>query len=288
MAIQYGNVYVDDKFSAIVEPNLYTDTVLIPNVTYTDKYEIGPAGQIMVHQVAKGSAVAVGVPGRDFVDEGASDTLIPIAINNNYQKSKKIYGVQKNAVAYRIAEENLATALSMVRETRQYSALACLAHEGTQVASTTAIATSADAVSNLLALRKAIKDAHGKANFAMVNTTVYQLLLAEVGFVVASDPATRDAELLKRFGLSIIECNAFDTATAKYYDSTGTLQTIDLTDVEMIVGYNEAFSIVDNLEAFRLVDSENFIGSKAQVEMNTGFKVTSPACIQVKGTAASI
>lgn len=30
MAIKYGNQYVDEKYSPIVEPNLYADTVLIP------------------------------------------------------------------------------------------------------------------------------------------------------------------------------------------------------------------------------------------------------------------
>ena len=288
MTIQYGNVYVDEKYSAIVEPNLYTDTVLIPEVTYTGKYEIGPAGQIFVHKVSKGSAVGVGTPGRDFSDEGASDTLIPIALNNNYQKSKKIYGVQKNAVAYSIAEENLQTALSMVKESRQYSALACLAHEATEYSDTTAITTSALAVQYLLALRKQIKDNHGKANFALVNTEVYKLMLAEVGFKVATDPATRSAELMNRFGLNIIECNSFDESTVYYYDASGTKTAVDLTDVEMIVGDARCFSIVDNLNAFRLVDSENFVGSKAQVEMNTGFKVTNADCIVVKGTSASI
>ena len=144
------------------------------------------------------------------------------------------------------------------------------------------------AVSNLLALRKWIKDHHGKANFALVNTEVYKLFLAEVGFKVATDPATRSAELMKRFDLNIIECNSFDESTVYYYDSTGTKTAVDLTDVEMIVGDARCFSIVDNLNAFRLIDSENFIGSKAQVEMNTGFKVTNPDCVIIKGTSASI
>ena len=93
---------------------------------------------------------------------------------------------------------------------------------------------------------------------------------------------------MNRFGLNIIECNSFDESTVKYYDSTGTQQTVDLTDVEMIVGDAQCFSILDNLEAFRLVDSENFVGSKAQVEMNTGFKVTNADCVIIKGTSASI
>ena len=47
MAILYGNQHVDERYSSTIEPNLYSDTVLIPGVTYTDKYEIGPAGAII-------------------------------------------------------------------------------------------------------------------------------------------------------------------------------------------------------------------------------------------------
>ena len=42
---------VDDKYSALVEPNLFAANVFQPGITFTDKYQIGPAGQIMVHQV---------------------------------------------------------------------------------------------------------------------------------------------------------------------------------------------------------------------------------------------
>ena len=278
----YNSQYCDEKYLPILEPNLYTDTVLIPGVTYTDKYVTGPAGQIFVHKTGKGSAVVPGAPGRDFSHEDASDSLIAIALNNNFQKSKKIYGVQANAVGYGLAEENLSTAIAMVREGRQYSGLACLAKEGTADSDTTAIATGAAAVAKLINLRKQIKDAHGQANYALVNTEVYALLLGELGLKEIQDSAIKSAELMKRFGLTIIECNSFDNATAKYIDSTGTTRTVDLTDVEMIVGYGEAFSIVPNLEAMRIKDSENFVGSLAQVEMNMGFKVTSADQVIVK------
>lgn len=35
-----------------------------------------------------------------------------------------------------------------------------------------------------------------------------------------------------------------------------------------------------------IVDSENFAGSKAQVEMNTGYKVTNNALVYVRKTTA--
>lgn len=285
--IKYGEQYVDDKFSATIEPNLFTDTVLIPGVTYTDKYQEGNAGQIMVHKLDGGNAVKPGVPGRDFSDEAAKDELITIAINNNFQKSRKIYGVQANAVAFNAGEEYLADALNATKEGRQYSAIACLANEGTKLNDTTQI-TSANLVSYITSLRKQIKDNHGKANFILASTAVYQIALQVLGLQSYADPAVVSGEMLKRFGLNIIECNSFDDDSAQYYDYTGTLKTVDLTNVEMICGYNEAFSVIDNFEMYRLVDSENFAGTKAQVEYNTGFRVNSPSQIIVKTKGAIV
>lgn len=286
MSILYGNQNVDERYSPIVEPNLYTDDVLIPDVTFTSKYQIGPAGQIFVHQIDK-KTVAVGTPGRDFSDVAADDTLIPIALNNNYQQSRKLYGVQANAVAFDMGEEYLSDAIATVREARRYSALACLATEGTASTDTNA-STKDTVVANLIALRKAVKDNHGTANFALVSTAVYALLLQNIGFQEVYDPAVRTAELMKRFGLTIIECNGFDEDEAEYYNASGNKVTVDLTGVEMIVGSYEAFSLVDNLEVMRIVDSEMFAGSKAQVEINSGMKVTSADQIVVKKSKASI
>ena len=283
MSIQYNNMYVDEKYLPILEPNLYTDTVLVPGVTYTDKYVTGPAGQLFIHKITKGT-VSAGAPGRDFVDAAAADTLIAIALNNNFQMSTKIYGVQENAVEFNAGEAYLADSVAAVREGVQYAALACMAKEGTADADTTAVATGAAAVAKLIELRKMIKDNHGRANFALVSTDIYALLLEELGFAQNADPAIVDAELMQRFGLNIIECNSFDAAAAKYVDYAGTTQTVDLTKVELIVGYNEAFSAVPNLEAMRLRDSERFVGTLAQVEMNYGFRVTSADQIVVKKT----
>ena len=285
MGVKYGNLNVDEKYSSAIEPNLYSDTVLIPGVTYTQKYQEGPAGGIFVHKLDGGNEVEPGTPGRDFTDETAKDDLIPIVFNNNFQKSRKIYGVQAAAVSFALAEEYLADALNMTKEGRQYSGLACMVQEGTVSSNTTAV-TDSTAVEVLTSLRKQIKDNKGKANFAMVSTDIYAMLLKILGLATVMDPAIVSGELLKRFGLSILECNSFDKEDAKYYDSTGTLKTVDLTDVEMIVGYNEAVSILDNFEMYRLIDSENFAGSKAQVEYNTAFKVNSPKQLIIKKKSA--
>lgn len=282
MAVKYGNQYVDEKYSPIVEPNLYADSVLIPGVTYTDKYEIGPAGQIAVHKLAS-NAVSPVAPGADFTDEGAEDSLITINLNNCFQKSRKIYRVQANAVDFAMGEEYLADAIKAVRDGRQDSALACMAYEATD---STASGDTASAI--LIGMRKEVRDAHARPTFALCSTAVYANLLKELGILTTSDPAVRSAELFERFGMSIIECDGFDNATAKYYDNTGTQRTVDLTNVDLIVGDAEAFSVIDNVDTMRLIDSENFNGTKAQVEINTGFKVTNANAIVVKAHSGSV
>lgn len=281
MAVIYGSQNVDEKYQSTIEPNLYSDTVLIPGVTYTDKYMVGPAGGIYVHKLDKGNEVEVGTPGRDFNDENAKDSLIPIIFNNNFHKSRKIYGVQAKSVSFSMGEEYLSDSLNQTKEARQYSGIACLVNEGT-VSKNTTPTTKETLVDTLTAIRKEVKDGKGKANYAMLNTSLYAMALSVLGLQSVQDPAVVSGELIKRFGLNIIECNSFDKETAKYYDKTGTLKTVDLTGVEMIVGYNEAFSLLDNMEMYRLIDSENFNGSKAQVEYNSGMTVTSPEQVIVK------
>ena len=56
MAIKYNSLNVDEKYSGILEPNLYYNNVLVPGVTCTDKYETGPAGQIYVHKITTSAA----------------------------------------------------------------------------------------------------------------------------------------------------------------------------------------------------------------------------------------
>ena len=277
---QINDLNVDTKYSSIVEPNLYADSFLIPNVVFTNKYQEGPAGQIMVHKMTKGS-VSVKAPGNDFTDEDVEDTLIPITLNNCYQKSEKIYGAQANAVAFNIGEETIQKAVKTIKEAREEGALACLAEEGTTVEDTDDI-TSDNVVEKLIALRKAVKDKKGNPNYALVSTDVYAKLLGKVGLQSYADPAVVSAELIKRFGLSIIECNAFGNEEAEYYDNTGTKKTVDLSAIDMIVGNGEAFSIVDLVNMARLRDSELFNGVKAQVEIVSGMTVTNADCILVK------
>lgn len=289
MAIKYGSLNVDEKYSGILEPNLYFDSILVPGVTYTDKYQTGPAGGIYVHKLDT-TAVTVGTPGRDFTDEASADTLIPILLNNNYMKSKKIYGVQAAAVSFDLANEQLSTATQEIKESRQQSALGCLVQEGTKSNGAAITANAVDAV-----LDEAAKIKKGKANVVLCSPDFYALVLKENGkdFTPAkNDEVAATGAIGDLYGFTWIRAAGLGEAEAKYYDSTGALKTVALykaatsgTDgsaVDFILYNSEALSIVDNLESYRIVDSENFTGSKAQAELNTGMKVTTPALARVR------
>lgn len=289
MAIKYGNLNVDEKYSGILEPNLYFDSILVPGVTYTDKYQTGPAGGIYVHKLDT-TAVTVGTPGRDFTDEASTDTLIPILLNNNYMKSKKIYGVQAAAVSFDLANEQLSTATQEIKESRQQSALGCLVQEGTKSNGAAITANAVDAV-----LDEAAKIKKGKANVVLCSPDFYALVLKENGkdFTTAkNDEVAATGAIGDLYGFTWIRAAGLGEAEAKYYDSTGTLKTVALhkaattaadgSAVDFILYNSETLSIVDNLESYRIVDSENFTGSKAQAELNTGMKVTTPALVRVR------
>ena len=73
-------------------------------------------------------------------------------MNNNFQKSKKIYGVQAAAVSIALGNEQLQIATSEVGEGWSQSGLACLIKEGTAASDTSAI-TKANVKSKILAAR---------------------------------------------------------------------------------------------------------------------------------------
>lgn len=287
--IKYGTQYVDERYSPIFEPNLFTNAWLVPGATCTNKYMEGPAGGIFVHKLKNVAAVEPGTPGRDFNHETTQDDLIQIALNNNYQKSRKIYGVQAAAVAAPLANEVLATATQEVREGREYSALACLLTEGTTGADTAAV-TADNVKETILTARAAISKKKGRANVILCSPDTYANILTAAGKEFTPNRNERiqlGGQVGEWFGFTVIECNALaSTAAIKYNDYSGaskTVATADLEDVDFVMYYSEALSVVDNLNAMRMLDNvADFVGTLGQVEVNTGLRVTNGDLVYVK------
>lgn len=282
MSVKYNDQYVDEKYSGILEPNLYYGSVFVPGVTFTDKYQEGPAGGIYVHKLET-TACEVGKPGRDFANEETKDSLIPIILNNNFQKSKKIYGVQAAAVKIALANENLKIAINESSEGWQQSMLGCLVNESTASADKTE-PTEENVKSIILSVRKELVKGKGSADVVMCSPDFYTLILAAAGkeFTPSmNDRINASGNVGNWLGFTFVEANGASAANAKYYDHTGTLKTVSLANFDFAMYNHNTLSGITNFETARIIDAQNFVGSLAQVELNSGYRVTNPALAYV-------
>ena len=290
MAIKYGDLHVDEKYKPIVLPNLFYRTWLVPGVTYQD-VSSDNNGAWFWHKLTSTGAPEPGVPGRDFQDEKAADTLVQATFNNNFQRSKKIYAVQASAVAMPVANEHLGLAINEVAEGKNLSGLACLITEGTASGSTTAI-TKNNFEEMVLAERKAVVEAKGTADTVLCSPTFFAAMLGWAG--TKYTPTTNEKLLAAAaggqvgtyLGMNWIEVNAFaHKSDVKYYDYSGTMKTVtaaNLALVDFIMYDHNAFGVGDNFTMARLKDSENFAGVKAQAEDNTAFRVLEAGAVRVR------
>ena len=291
--IKYGtNQHVDERYSSIFEPNLFTNAWLVPGVTYTDKYQTGPAGGYYVHKLNKGDDVVPGAPGRDFTHETVKDDLIQIVLNNNYQKSRKLYQVQMNAIDAALGNEVMADTTKLVQEAINGSALAALITEGH--AGTVATVTDNNAKATLIDVRKElVKGRAGSAKVILASPDYYAHILAQAGkeFVPAVNERIQgNAAVGTWYGFTIFECPQLAANTTyKYYNYAGLEKSVDaaaLAKINFIAYDPQAFSMLTNLAAYRFMDGgKDFVGSVAQAEVNTGFRVTNEDLVYISRNA---
>jgi hypothetical protein len=273
--------FVDDRFSALVEPNLFDQNVFQPGITFTDKYTLGAAGQIFIHKLGK-VTVTVGEPGQDFSDTNTADQTIAITLNKAFRRSEKIYGATAAAVSYPVAAAHLEQALADVREAWNREAVLQILRDkvdqgqaGTPIGPVSVLGQTALTKENIY---KSIVDDRGllvankaRPNALIVSPATYALLLQSEEFVRASDLARETAAsgiVGSVAGLSVVE-----------YSGIGADMPVNpnaVRKVEYIMLDSDAFSIITNVEVLRLIDSERFNGSLAQVEIVSGMKLTNP------------
>lgn len=137
MSVTYNAMNVDERYSDKLEANLYYASVLVPGATCDDSYLAGPAGASYVYKLPTDTAIP-GVPGQDFTDTEAGDDLMKITLNNNFQRSRKVYGVQVATISPELRDEALAAAQHEVQSGWAASGVACLVNEATASSDTTA------------------------------------------------------------------------------------------------------------------------------------------------------
>lgn len=285
MATTYGSVNVDERYAKILEPNLYGDAIMQPGKTYNNQYQgEAKAGLVRIYKTTRDSAVSPTTPAGDFSNEDTANTLIDLRLNNSFRKSKKIYQVAANSVQYKLADETLSTAIKDVQEGWQYSALACLAYEGTDLADYTAV-TKDNIKSYILNARKTLRKNYARPDTVIASVDVYSSMLELAGgdYTPSKNENTLTTGRVGTWlGMTWYEGDLLDNEQATYYDYAGTLRLVDLTDVDFIMYDSSTFHIVDNLEAMRLRDAESFVGTLAQVEINTGYRVSNAEKVVIK------
>ena len=286
--------FVDDRFSALVEPNLFDNNVFQPGVTFTDKYTLGAAGQIFIHKLGK-VTVSVGEPGQDFSSTNTADSTIAITLNKAFRRSEKIYGATAAAVAYPVAAAHLEQALADIREAWNKEAARVIVTEKINTVSNAIVgpasvlgttALDKDNIYKSVVDDRAALVAEGALpNGLIVSPAAYALLLQSPEFVRASDLAFQTAasgQVGRIAGLNVFE---YQGLPAGLDVNTGGAEA--LRDVEYIMLDSEAFSIVTNVEVIRLIDSPDFNGTLAQIEIVSGMKLTNTdrALVKVKVSA---
>jgi hypothetical protein len=287
--MKYQNIHVDERYTPILEPNLYSDNIFQPGVTFNQAFAAGNpgAGLVRVYKQNPEPLVKPGAPAQKFTHADAVNSLLDIRLNNAFRVSRAIYQVQANSIAYALADQTLAEAVAGVKQGWTVSGLACLIREGTPLASTAPV-TAANIKATILDARRAARKAKAAPSVVLASVDVFSAMLEAAGSEFApglNDSMMATGQVGTWLGMTWFECNATEERDASYFDHAGDLQTADLSKAEFVMYDPAAFSIINNLELMRVVDSENFAGSLAQVEFNTGYRVTGPARVTVKKRA---
>ena len=127
--LQYGNFYLPSRYSNLLLPNFFYNSFLQPGVTYTDRYQMGTAGQIFVPKL-KPSTVKLAEPCSKFKHEAIGNELVQITLNCTYPSSKEICALQETVADYALISETVRLSARELAEAWNISGIAALLSEG--------------------------------------------------------------------------------------------------------------------------------------------------------------
>lgn len=251
--LTYGNQNVDDRFTALVEPNLYDNQVFQPNVTFSNMYQEGMAGQILIHKLGK-ETLTEGSPGTDFSNTDTADSVITLPLDKRLAFSKKLYGATIGAVAYPVAAAQMEMGVRDMAEAFGKAAMATLETTTTAGAVTTAL-TGANVFGIIVDDRKILVDNGANPDTLIVSPETYAALLKSDEFQrtgAIGDEAIANGRVGRIAGLNV-------------YEYQGVAATTDYVMYD-----HKALSIVPALNMIRTVNAIDFNGVLAQGELIYG------------------
>ena len=283
MALVVNGATVATAMSPIVEAGLYADEIFIEGRTFTSQYDVDSAGQIQVEKYSPDMEVKAKVPGSNFSDKDYKNTVININCNNAFQYSQKVPAYFEATMPTSVKMNQTLRTTENVRIGRQKAGLAALVHGGTESTNTEAI-TETNFKEEFLKDRKILVDKFAKPNVAITSTEVYNIMLKLAG--AEFTPSTNEnvvttGQVGYWMGILWIEAPLLG-GSLSFLNESGVEQSVDTANIDYILYDYKAYSIIDKLTMLRVIDSEDFAGSKIQEEIDTGFKVTNADCVLVR------
>ena len=283
MALVVNGATVATAMSPIVEAGLYADEIFIEGKTFTSQYDVDSAGQIQVEKYSPDMEVKAKVPGSNFSDKDYKNTVITINTNNAFQYSQKVPAYFEATMPTSVKMNQTLRTTENVRIGRQKAGLAALVHGGTESTNNEAI-TETNFKEEFLKDRKILVDKFAKPNVAITSTEVYNIMLKLAG--TEFTPSTNEnvvttGQVGYWMGILWIEAPLLG-GSLSFLNESGIEQSVDTANIDYILYDYKAYSIIDKLTMLRVIDSEDFAGSKIQEEIDTGFKVTNADCVLVR------
>lgn len=288
MALIVGSAGVATGMSPVVEEALYADDVFIDGISFTSKHEVGNAGQIQVVKYAADNSIEPTTPGSNFSDDDYANTLLDINCNNAFQKSVKVPAFYEATMPVDVKADRTWDVTRAVGLGRQKAGIANLVKNGTDAADTTAV-TKANVKDLVINGRQALIKKNARPNVIIASPEVYGCMLKAAGteyVPMFNEEVARTGRIGSYMGIVWFESSLLDgTSSYKYRKADGTNEVVDCSKVDYILYDGNALSIIDKLVALRIIDSELFMGSKVQEELDTGILVTNADCVLVKSHA---
>lgn len=208
--------------------------------------------------------------------------LINIPMNNFFDDARKIYSAAANSLPYDKAATELTKLANKAARQNASAELACLAHEGTAVHAT---ASTAETIKqNILDDQSAIRDTGANPTIAVCTPSFYAKLVLAAGESLKSVDSNErwlNATVGTFLGVTWVSSPLLASASAKYYNNQGVLQTVDLTKIEYIMWDGSKFAAVNRINEFSIKDGGAlFSGAAACMSSMLGVKLLEKkACI---------
>lgn len=288
--LQYGKFFLPSRYSDILLPNFFYNSFLQPGVTYTDRYQMGTAGQIFVPKLKPGT-VELQEPCSDFDHKDIGNELLQLTLNNTFMSSKKIYSQQETVANYALISETVRLTARELAEAWNISGLAALITEGTGGTVELDKPTNLEELKrDLLSARTTMYKNKRNGRLVLCSPDFYQMVMEYAGTLYTpsiNDRMIYSGEVGEWLGLRFININLLqsDAGEFEYINYGWDRKKVggdEIKKIAYILYDPEAFSVLINFNRNRMIESPDFMGQYVQSVINSGFRVTDPESIFIR------